>query len=240
MEKFIKSIEKHSWIIALVAVSLAAFAVLFGEFGGIGGGFVSVLASVIRIVLWVGVFAAGITFIALKKKSVLAKYAAAALAGTCVFFFMNSLGTIEGWGDANNGLLIAFAVLYLVEVVGIIVALVFYGIAAFAGKANMLPLAKLVALCSCAFGLVPLILGIVIYAQNGFAWTSYFSLIAETIVIPAAGTFYMLYAFSDDVAPLAEQPVEEASEEPVEEVVEAPAEEPVPEEERPAEEAPAE
>lgn len=251
MEKLLRPFEKKSWIIALISTSLAAFAILFGAFGGFAGGtFISVLASVILIALEICAFGLVIVTIAMKQKAVVAKYSAALLTGICVYFFMNALGSVRVFGSFNNGLAITFAILLLLEVIAFIVSLAFYGLAVFGGKRNLIPLAKSIALCACGFAFIPLILGIVLYAQQGAGWTSYFTLFGDVLLLPMSLTFTLLYAFSSDEA-IAEEAAEEApaEEAPVEETPaeEAPAEEEAPEkdavpdvEEVPAEENPEE
>lgn len=240
-------LRKIAWMAALIAMSASCVLMLLVLVGGFGGNFLPVFANLIMLIVCLGVLGGGVVLLALKKRAFYVRYAPAVLVGFTVYLLINMLGLINLFGGADNGLCIATAVMVLLELLGLIAALVLFGIASFNGKPNLLPIARIVALGSCAFGIVPMILAMVVYGQNNFPWTSFVEIIGLCLFYPAAATFVMIYA--GNAIEEIEAPVEESKEEPkeepkeaevveTEEVKEEPAEEPAPEE-KPEEEKPA-
>ena len=237
-------LRKIAWMAALIAMSASCVLMLLVLVGGFGGNFLPVFANLILLIVCLGVLGGGVVLLALKKRAFYVRYAPAVLVGFTVYLLINLLGLINLFGGVDNGLCIATAVMVLLELLGLIAALVLFGIAAFNGKPNLLPIARIVALGSCAFGIVPMILAMVVYGQNNFPWTSFVEIIGLCLFYPAAATFVMIYA--GNLIEEIEAPVEEPKEEPkeaevveAEEVKEEPAEEPAPEE-KPEEEKPEE
>lgn len=236
MEKIQNLIRKIAWPGALVATAGSALLFLLISAGGFDGGFLPVITQLIYLLLGLGILGVMTALIVLKKKELLARLAIPFMAGMSVFLFLQYVAVISLFGTLDDGLFVSTAVFLLLELLAFLTALALYGIAIFGKKEKLLPIARLVGLGACCFGLIPLILLLVLYGRAQADWTNYVNAFALCLFYPASALFTLLFTFGKEEEKT-EEPVEEEPKV-IEEKAEPVQEEPAPEE--PVEEKPEE
>ena len=226
MGKIQNLIRKIAWPGALVATAGSALLFLLVSTGGFDGGFLPVVTQLIYLLLGLGILGVMTALIVLRKKELLARLAIPFMTGMSVFLFLQYSAFIPLFGSVDDGLFVSTAVFLLLELLAFLTALALYCIGSFGKKEKLLPIARLVGLGACCFGLVPLILLLVSYGRAQANWTNYVNAFALCLFYPASALFTLLFVFGKE-----EEKTEEPVEEPevIEEKAEPVEEEPAPE-----------
>lgn len=248
MKKIFDALLKPSRMILIIASFAYAGLYSIVAFGGIGGGFLPVMAQLIITVLTLCAIVAAPILLLIKKEEA-AKLVFILVAG---YFLLNRtqgwLGYAQWAGENSEGLPIPigiFGFLAGLALAGVLVLLILH----FILKKEVLKLSAVFAYVGAYFFFF--VMSVLLFAYycklnadyggNAVGWTSFVDIFAD-LIAPVAVLFGYLYFLGAPNYEFAKKAPKEKKPEPVEEQPaeqpapeEAPAEEPAPEEEQPAE-----